>query len=117
MSYSTPTSVVYQHVIKQPTNGLAVTSLVLGIVAIASGIWSPIPIVGLFAAFFGGLPALLAVIFGHFGYAASHRIGVGRGNAIAGLVLGYVTLGIIVLTTLFWIVAIAGSASTSGSPA
>jgi hypothetical protein len=50
MSYPTPTSVVYQHVIKPRTNGLAVTSLVLGIVGVATGIWSPIPIVGLFAA-------------------------------------------------------------------
>ena len=116
MSYPTPTSVVYQHVIKPPTNGLAVTSLVLGIVGIATGIWSPIPIVGLFAAFLGGLPALLAVVFGHVGYATSKRNGVGRGNAIAGLVMGYVTLGIIVLTTLSWIAAIAGSGSTSASP-
>lgn len=115
MSYPPATTVVYQHVIKPPANGMAVTALVLGIVAIVTGIWSPIPIVGLVFAFLGGLPALLAVIFGHVGSVIAARSGVGRGSAVAGLVLGYVTIGIIVLTTLFWVVAIAGSAATSGS--
>lgn len=74
-----------------------------------------IPIVGLFFAFLGGLPAILAVIFGHVGLATSKRNGVGRGNSLAGLVTGYITIGIIALTTIFWIVAIAGSAATTAS--
>ena len=32
----------------------------------------------------------------------------------AGLVTGYITLGIIVLTTGFWMVALRGAAATSG---
>jgi uncharacterized membrane protein len=110
VSYSPQTQVVYQHVIKPPSNGMAVASLVIGIVAIVFGIWSPIPFIGLFFAFLGGLPALLAVILGHVGFSASKRVGVGRGNSLAGLVMGYVTIGIIALTTLAWI-ALGTSAS------
>lgn len=101
--------VVYQQVVKAPSNGSAVTSLILGIVAIVIGIWSFVPILGIGAAFTSFIPALLAIIFGHVGLKNAARNGVGRGQAMTGLILGYVTLGIIVATTVFWIVAIAAS--------
>ncbi len=60
------------------TNSSATTSLVLGILAMVT------PTVFLFA--------ILAVVFGLFGYARSRLIhDLGRGRAIAGLVLGSVS--------------------------
>ncbi|HEY0374660.1 MAG TPA: hypothetical protein VGC94_07675, partial [Amnibacterium sp.] len=56
--------VIYQQIVRSPSNGMATTALVLGIVAIALGIWMIIPIVGLVFAFVSFVPAVLAVIFG-----------------------------------------------------
>ncbi len=61
------------------TNGLAVASLVLGLLTLC------------------GLGSLLAVIFGHVALGQikqSNGAQTGRGMAIAGLILGYVMLGI-----------------------
>jgi hypothetical protein len=85
-----------QYVVMQPqrgTSGMAVASLVLGI------LW------------LGGLGALLAVIFGGVGLKQTQdgRTG-GRGMAIAGLVLGIVGLFLAVA----WYIAIADAASSSG---
>jgi hypothetical protein len=73
------------------TNGLAVASLVLGLV------W------------LGGLGSLLAVIFGHVALSQikQNPMQSGKGLAIAGLVLGYVALAIILIAILA-----AASAST-----
>ncbi|MGF3056780.1 DUF4190 domain-containing protein [Microbacterium sp. YY-01] len=108
----TPQAFHQHQIIKPPSNGMAVTSLVLGIVAIVVGIWSFVPILGLIAAFFGFLPAVLAVIFGHVGVKNSKTSGVGKGAAVTGLVLGYVTLGVILLTVVLWIGAIAASTAS-----
>jgi hypothetical protein len=51
--------VVYHQVIRPQSNGIAVAAPVLGIVAIVLGIWIIIPIVGLFFAFIGFVPAVL----------------------------------------------------------
>ena len=107
---------IYQQVVRPPSNGLAISALVLGIVAIVLGIWMIIPIIGLFFAFVSFVPALLAVLFGVLGLRQSSRNGIGRGPAITGLVTGGLTLAIGVLTTLFWVIAIAASAASgSGS--
>lgn len=80
---------------------MAITSLVPGIVAIVTGIWIPIPILGLFMMFLAFLPAVLAVIFGHVGLRSAARLcGIGRGVSLTRLILGYVTLGISVITTV-----------------
>ncbi|UOQ57234.1 hypothetical protein MUN78_16515 [Leucobacter allii] len=115
MTYQPPQQqYVYQQVVKPPSNGMAVTALILGIVAIVIGIWSPIPFVGIGAAFFAFLPAVLAVIFGHVGAGTAKKVRVGKGMATTGLVLGYLTLGLIVAVTIFWIIAGAvGSSSSS----
>ncbi|MAT18620.1 MAG: hypothetical protein CMF56_08670 [Leifsonia sp.] len=108
--------VIYQQVVRAPSNGPAIAGMVLGIVAIVIGIGSPIPIIGLISAFFAFAPALLAAIFGHVGLSKARTMGgVGRGQATAGLTLGYLTLAIIVLTTAFWIVAIPASSSYTPS--
>lgn len=75
-------------------NGLAVASLVLGILSI--------PLCFVF------LPAVLAVVFGGIalGQISSNPGQAGRGQAIAGLVLGAISVGFVVLAILF-----AGSAN------
>ncbi len=73
------------------TSGMAVTSLVLGILSIMGG-----------AIIF--LPPIFGVIFGHLALGQCRRdpgLG-GRGMAIAGLVLGYLTLAIWLLWILFF---------------
>jgi hypothetical protein len=75
-------------------NGLAVSSLVLGILSI--------PLCFLF------IPAVLAIVFGGIalGQISSNPGQAGRGQAIAGLVLGGVSLAIVALAIVF-----AGSAT------
>lgn len=105
--------VIYQSVVRQPSNGIAVTALVLGIVAIVFGIWIPIPIVGLFVMFVAFLPAVLAIVFGHVGLNNSARAGVGRGGALTGLILGYLVIALSIGTTALWFIAgVASSGST-----
>jgi uncharacterized membrane protein len=113
---SQPNQVYYQQIVRPPSNGLAIASLVLGVVGILPGLLVVIPFVGLIMAMFALLPAVLAVVFGHIGLNQAKRLnGLGRGMAQAGLILGYVTLGLMVLTTLFWIFAAIVGAATSGS--
>jgi hypothetical protein len=123
MSYSSEpvphaggSQVIYQQVVRAPSNGIAIAALVLGIVAIVLGVWMIVPFVGLFFAFVSFVPAVLGVVFGVLGLRQAGRIQVGRGAAMTGLVTGGLTLAIGVLTTMFWIFAIAaGAASHSGS--
>ncbi len=105
--------IVYQQVVKPPSNGMAVTSMILGICAAFFGLTVPIPIWGLFMLLLAGPIAVAAVILGHLGLNASLRRGAGKGNAIAGLVTGYVTIAICVVTTGFWIFASILSAAGS----
>ena len=68
------------------TNGLAVTSMILGILWVC---W---------------VGSLLAVIFGHVGLSQikkSNGTQAGRGFAIAGLVLGYLGIAFLILALLF----------------
>jgi hypothetical protein len=75
---------------QQRTNGLAIASMVLGIVWIY---W---------------IGSILAVIFGHIALSqinASRGWQSGRGMAIAGLVLGYVGLGFLLLVIVIAVAA------------
>ncbi len=75
--------------IAQKTNGLAIASMVLGIVWIY---W---------------IGSILAIVFGHVALSQIKKSGGtqgGRGMAIAGLVLGYIGLGTILLVILVTIV-------------
>jgi uncharacterized membrane protein len=105
--------VIYQSVVRPPSNGMAVTALVLGIVAIVFGIWIPIPLFGLFMMFVAFLPAVLAVVFGHVGLRTSAKNGVGRGAAITGLILGYLVVALSIGTTALWIIAAAASSGST----
>lgn len=108
---------IYHGFIAPRVNGFAVAALVLGILAAVVGIWAPIPFVGLVFAMVATLPAILAVVFGHIGVGTWRRLGVGRGAAVAGLVLGWVTIGIILFTSFAWIVAISASVASRASTA
>ena len=81
-------------------NGLATAGMVLGIIALAI-VW--IPVLGLAA-----LPvALVGTPLAGVGFARSKRSGVGKGAAIAGLVLGIVAL------IMFFVIMGAWSAALS----
>ena len=72
------------------TNGLAIASLVLGILGLC------------------GVGSLLAVIFGHMARSQVRTSGQsGNGLAVAGLVLGYVGLAGVVIVILIWMAAAA----------
>jgi hypothetical protein len=73
------------------TNGLAIASLVLGILAV---VLSLIP-------FLGYLSLILAIIFGFIGLSEAKKSGTGKGLAIAGLILGFSALIIKLLFILF----------------
>ena len=87
------------HYVQSSTNGLAVTAMVLGIA-------------GFFT--FGAL-SIPAVIVGHIALAGQKaRDGFGRGQAVTGLVLGYL---LILGWLLFWVfvVLIGVGSSSSGT--
>lgn len=83
----------YGYAPARPSSGLALTSLITGIAAIVL-IWITV----------GAVAAIVAVVTGHM---ALNRMKsqpelTGRGMAITGLVLGYVTLGIGAIFALFF---------------
>lgn len=87
-----PGGVVY---VQQRTNGFAVASLVLGIIWLY---W---------------IGSILALVFGYIAKSAIDRSGGvegGRGMAIAGIVLGWIGVGIL---SLVLVIAILGSAADS----
>lgn len=91
------------YVLKPPTSGLSTASMVCGIL-------------GFFTC---GLASLLAVIFGHIGISqtADNRMS-GRGQAVAGLVLGYVVLIPAIIWMFFMLIGMAAVpfVATTGQP-
>lgn len=79
--YSNPTAPAQYG--PQAGNGLAVAALVLGIAGFLLT-WIPL-FIGLF---FGGIPDILAIVFGICGIVRANRVGRGMGMAVTGLVLG-----------------------------
>ncbi|MCJ7439877.1 MAG: DUF4190 domain-containing protein [Acidimicrobiia bacterium] len=76
---------------------MAIASLVLGIVFIC------------------GIGSILALIFGYMSRRQIDEAGgtqSGRGMAIAGIVLGWIGVGLAILYLLIWIVAIAASSGS-----
>lgn len=81
-------------VYRPPTNGLATTSLVFGIVS-----WFLCPLIG----------SIVAVTTGHAAHSQIKRTGEsGGGMATAGMVLGYINLTVTGLFLLFWLVVLGG---------
>ena len=89
--------------VKAKTNGLALASMILGIVGIT---------VGLCLNFFPVMP-ILAVVFGHLGLSQTRTTGApGRGYAIAGLVTGYIGIAL----ALLWLIGSIIGTFTSPMP-
>ncbi len=86
----------------QEGNGMAVSSLVLGIIGV---IMSFIPIIGVVAWILGPL----AIVFGAVGRGKAKRGAPYGGMALAGLILGIVTVGIAIL----WVIGLIGAAGGS----
>lgn len=75
----------------EPPKGLAIASLVCGVSGVVTCL---------------GIPSVLAVIFGHIALSRVRQgIGGGRELAIAGLVTGYIIIGIFVLVMFIFAVA------------
>lgn len=74
------------------SNGMATTSLILGIVGF---ILSFIPVVNVF----GILLDITAVILGAIGMGKAKKVGKGKGGAMVGLILG--ALGIIIFIVMY----------------
>lgn len=86
-----------------PRNAIAITAMILGIVGIAVGIWALAPIAGYAAAIIGLPIATASAVCGHIGFARGRRLGgVGRGQGLTGIILGYVTLAMIAFGTAAW---------------
>jgi ABC-type transport system involved in cytochrome c biogenesis permease subunit len=84
------------HAVTQPTNSLAIVSLVAGIAS-----YFVVPVIG----------AIVAIVTGHMARGQIRRTGEGGGGlALAGLVLGYVhiALAVIVIGAVLIGLAIAG---------
>ena len=80
----------YQGQARRTTNGFAVASLVLGIAIVCTGI-------------IGGI---LAVVFGNLALAridAAQGAQRGRGLAIAGIVLGWIAIGLTAIAAGAWL--------------
>ncbi len=95
--------VIHEKPAQTKTSGLAITSMIIGILSILG------------AAMFL-LPSLLAVIFGHIGINQCNRdpMMTGKGMAITGLVLGYLTLaGWVVWFLFFGGLMLAGAAASA----
>lgn len=89
--------------VRPKTNGLALASMILGILGIT---------IGLCLLFFPVMP-ILAVVFGHIGLGQIRKTGgAGRGYAIAGLVTGYIGIGLAVL----WLIGTIIGTFTSPMP-
>ena len=84
---------------KAPSNGLATASLVLGIIGT---VLSLIPILGIVGALVGGIGLVLSV----FALLAARKHGVGKGKAIAGLVLGLASIVIFVMISAATVAAV-----------
>ena len=94
MRAMTPTSSVASMNV-QRTNGMAVASLVLGIL-------------GLFTSFFlFGIGSILALIFGYIGRNKIRQTGEnGSGMAIAGIVLGWIGVALAIIAIIVGIAAV-----------
>ena len=79
---------------KPKTNGLAIASMVLGILSIV-----------FFCAWFFPVLPILAVVFGHIALSQIRKQGTsGRGMALAGLITGYLGLALTVVMIILMIV-------------
>lgn len=98
--------------VRSASNGMAVWSMWMGIIgvvgelicillAVLTSILPLIAFIFVVLAMIIGVAPILAVIFGHIGLSQIKRTGQeGRGQGIAGLVIGYVTIGLALVVPL-----------------
>jgi len=90
------------YVPSRPTNGMAIASLICSVAG-----WILLPLIG----------GIAGVILGHIATSQIRRTKEdGRGLAVAGLVVGYIQIGVILIVVALWIlliVGLAGAASTT----
>lgn len=93
-----------QYVMQQAiTNGTASTAMILGIIGLVATILGPM--LGGVTCFFGWFFGLLGIILGHVGSSRATQLGgVGRGNAVAGYICGYVTITLYLIPIVFLII-------------
>lgn len=93
MLYGQPQPMMAQNILvaQNSGNGSATTGLVMGIIAITTFVLGLVPFLCFFL-LFSWIFAILAVIFGHIGASQGSKSGVGGGQGVAGLILGYLTL-------------------------
>jgi len=85
--------------VSPPNNPLALTSMILGIVGVVLAFFYGI----------GAIPAIVAVILGHIGMGQiKNSAGTqgGNGMALAGLITGYIGIGIAVLYVVIIVLVI-----------
>lgn len=111
-AYSQPMTYGAQPVFVRPApNKMAVWSMWMGIAGIGGGfvcgLLSMVPIIGVIFSIIAMLlwiAPILAVIFGHIGLSQIKTTGEeGRGQAIAGLIIGYVTIALGLLMAIIMI--------------
>ena len=90
-------------------NGMAIASMVLGIVAI--------PLIC--CRLVGIVPAILAIVFGFLSkkkIAESNGLEIGKGMSLAGIILGFVTVGICAIIIVISIIGMFGLTALSENP-
>ena len=89
-----------QYIMQQPiTNGVASAAMITGIIGLVLTILGPM-LEGV-TCFFGWAFGLLGIILGHVGSSRASEIGIGRGNAVAGYICGYVTITLYLIPIIF----------------
>lgn len=86
----------------QKTNGLAIASLVLGIVGLPFCLW-----------FIGGIPALILGYMAKSQIRASGDTEQGRGMALAGIILGWISVVCTVLFIVLWLLLVVFATTTT----
>jgi hypothetical protein len=98
-------------------NGLATAALIVGIISAFFGLFVPIPLLGFLAASLAAPLGIFAVGLGYPALSRAKTLRVGRGAAMAGIILGFAALGIAIVVTAGWIIfALAGTAEPTPTP-
>jgi hypothetical protein len=101
----TPLTTYYRQPVMAPSNGVALTAMIFGIVGAVVGIWAVVPITGYFSASIAFPLSLTAVICGHIGASRAQRLrGVGRAQALTAVILGYASIAVTFVASAVWTV-------------
>ena len=94
-----------QYVMQKPiTNGTASAAMITGIIGLVLTILGPM--LGGVTCLFGWAFGLLGIVLGHVGSSTASETGIGRGNAVAGYICGYVTITLYLIPIIFLLIII-----------